>query len=67
MKNAVLFSFMGFEALFVTGGIVILVIAVVTRAAINGKQTADTVANTLLLSQGPLTGISKMLTTLLMC
>jgi hypothetical protein len=57
MENAVLFAFMGFEALFVFGGILMLVIAIITKGAINGKQTAETAANTLLLSQGPLTGI----------
>lgn len=56
MGNEVLFAFMGFEALFVIGGILILVIAVITRATINGKQSVETVAHTLLLSQGPLTG-----------
>jgi hypothetical protein len=57
MENAVLFAFMGFEALFVVGGILILVVAIITKGAINGKQTVETAANTLLLSQGPLTGI----------
>lgn len=47
---------MGLEALFVVGGILLLVIAVVTRAALNSNQTTDNVANNLLLSQGPLTG-----------
>ncbi|KAF7511302.1 hypothetical protein GJ744_004867 [Endocarpon pusillum] len=55
MANKVLFAFMGFEALFVTGGIIILVVALLTRAALNGKQNLDNVANNLLLSQGPLT------------
>jgi hypothetical protein len=56
MANVVLYTFMGLEALFVVGGILLLVIAVVTRAALNSNQTTDNVANNLLLSQGPLTG-----------
>lgn len=59
MANGVLFAFMGFEALFVVGGIIILVVALLTRAALNGKQNLDNVANNLLLSQGPLTGMSQ--------
>jgi hypothetical protein len=58
MENGVLFAFMGLEALFVIGGILLLIIAVITRGAINGKQTVETAANTILLSQGPLTGIA---------
>ena len=34
-------------------------VALVTRAALNGKQSLDNVANNLLLSQGPLTGLSQ--------
>jgi hypothetical protein len=56
MANAVLFAFMFFEALFVIGGILILVVALITRAALNSEQSSENVANNLLLSQGPLTG-----------
>lgn len=56
MANGVLYAFLGFEALFVVGGILLLVVAIITRAALNGKYTIETVANTLLLSKGPLTG-----------
>ncbi len=60
MANGVLFAFMGFEALFVIGGIIILVVALLARAALNSKQTLDNVAHNLLLSQGPLTGLSQI-------
>jgi hypothetical protein len=56
MGNGVLYAFMGLEALFVIGGVTILVVAVVTRAALTGRQTVDTVANNILISKGPLTG-----------
>jgi len=56
MANVVLFAFIFFEALFVVGGIIILVVALLTRAALDGEQSTKNVANNLLLSEGPLTG-----------
>lgn len=56
MGNAVLYAFMAFEALFLLGGVLLLVVGVTASARINGKQSVDTIANTLLLSRRPLTG-----------
>lgn len=57
MADAVLYSFLGLEALFVIGGIIVLVFAVLGRAALNNPQTTDMIANNLLISRGPLIGI----------
>ena len=56
MGNGVLYVFIALEALFVMGGIILLVIAVTTNKALTGEQTTETIANTLLISKGPLSG-----------
>ena len=60
MGNGVLYTFMATEALFVIGGILLLVLGVTTKAASNSKQNVDTIANTLLLPQRLLTGTCRL-------
>lgn len=56
MGNAVLYVFFALEALFVIGGILLLAIALTTNKALTGPQNTATIANTLLISKGPLNG-----------
>ena len=57
MGNGVLYTTLGLEALFLAGGVFILVVSILTRNSVDGPKTTETVAHTILLSdKGALTG-----------
>ena len=57
MPDKLLLTFIFFDALFVGGGALILVVALFTKSSISGPQTSKNAATDLLLDECPLSGM----------
>ena len=57
MVNKIILSFIGTNFLFLAGGALLTAFAVVSRNDMNQKATESNIANNLLLSHSPITGV----------